>query len=169
MVDTCPGCHHDDDSCWHPSSVWLLMTLMTGYFDSDEASCLGNSLKQPSCLRVSEPSGSLTYQFTGWNVSPACLVMTPCFPLCAPLTVIRTFLPTIFRSRARYCSCSDKLLFVGTWACRLRASCSSMLKEERRPVRASISASSSSVDFLGDDMSGSINLHSNRSLGGSEL
>jgi len=135
------------------TTEFCLPRSMTGYADSDEDSN-GKSLKLPLCLRVSDPSGSLTYQLTGWNVSPACLVITPVFPLCSPLTVIRTLLPIILRSSALYCSCSDKHASVGGCAChRRRASWSSILKEERRPVRSSISASSSSRVFLEDNMS----------------
>jgi len=64
---------------WHDSGV-LFAISMTGYASLDEASCHGNSLKLCLCFRVSEPSGSFTYQLIGWNVSPACLVMTPSLP-----------------------------------------------------------------------------------------
>ena len=131
----------------------LFPISMTSYVSSDEDSN-GKSLKLPLCLQVSEPSGSLTCQLTGWNVSPACLVIMPVFPLCSPLTVIRTLLPVILQSRALCCSRSVRHASVGGSACRRRrASWSSILNEERRPVRASISASISSNDFF-FDMSG---------------
>jgi len=134
------------------ADIRVLFASMTGYASSEEDSS-GSSLKLPLCLRVSEPSGSCTYQLTGWNVSPACLVIIPVFPLCSPLTVIRTLLPIILRSRALYCSRSVRHASVGGSArCRRRASWSSMPKEERRLARASISASSSSVDFFRSDM-----------------
>ena len=80
VVDTCCGCH--DNSMTLDRGV-LFAISMTGYASLDEeseASCRGNNLKLPLCFLVSDPSGSLTYQLTGWNVSPACLVMTPSLP-----------------------------------------------------------------------------------------
>jgi len=121
---------------------------MTGYFDSNEASASrGKSLKLPLCLRVSDPSGSLTYQLTGWSVLPACLVIIPVFPLCSPLTVIRTLLPIILRSKALCCSRSDMDSCVGVWASRRLVSCSWRPRVPILWTRRSISSSSSSEDL----------------------
>ena len=122
---------------------------MTGYGSSSR----GKSLKLPLCLRVSEPSGSLTCQLTGWNVSPACLVTTPVFPLCSPLTAIRTLLPIILRSRALHCSRSDVDSCVGAWASRRRVSCSWRPRVPIRWTKRFISSSSSSEVFRSDMVS----------------
>ena len=77
VVGTCHGCH--SNVSW--GSVRLDDCHRNDRYYSASSCFRGKSSKLCLCFRVSEPSESLTYQLTGWNVSPACLVMMPSFPL----------------------------------------------------------------------------------------